>query len=69
MVIDEWQNGIPMAWIMSTWNKNMNLQTWLTTLKDMLKHDLLEWNPNVFIVDDVDVETNTIKWSSWLTSL
>jgi hypothetical protein len=69
MVFDEWQNGIPVARIVSTWNKNMNLQTWLTTLKDVLKHDLLGWNPNVLIVDDADVETNTIKWSSWLTSL
>jgi hypothetical protein len=39
----------------------VNLQQWLTTLKAKLQHDLLEWNPNAFIVDDIDAEINAIK--------
>jgi hypothetical protein len=35
-------------------------------LKDVLKQDLLQWNPNAFIVDDVDAKINAIEWSSWL---
>jgi hypothetical protein len=61
MVFDEWQNGIFVAWIVSTHNNNMNLQMWLIVLKDMLKHNLLEWNPNVFIIDNANVEINAIK--------
>jgi len=61
MVFEKWQNGILVAWIVSVWNKSTNLQTWLIVMEDMLRHDLLEWNPNVFIADYVDVEINTIK--------
>jgi hypothetical protein len=61
MVFDEWQNGVSVTWIVSTQNKNVNLQQWLTTLKAKLQHDLLEWNPNAFIVDDINAEINAIK--------
>jgi hypothetical protein len=33
----------------------------MTTLKDVLRQDLLEWNLSVFIIDNVDVKINTIK--------
>jgi hypothetical protein len=61
MVFDEWQNEILVAYIVSTQNKSTDFQSWMTTLKDVLRQDLLEWNLSAFIVDNVDVKINTIR--------
>lgn len=59
------KDGILMAQIVSTPNKNVDIQQWLTKLKAKFQHDLLKWNPNVFIVDDINVQINIIKYKSF----
>jgi hypothetical protein len=43
----------------------VDIQQWFTKLKDKFQHDLPKWNPNVFIVDDINVEINIIKYKSF----
>jgi hypothetical protein len=42
-------------------NKNIDLQSWLTMLKDMFGQNLFNWNLTTFIVDDANAEINAIK--------
>jgi hypothetical protein len=41
-------------------NKSVDIQQWLITLKAKLQHDFPKWNPNAFIVHDVNAKINAI---------
>jgi hypothetical protein len=52
-----------MAWIILAQNKSTKTLTsnCVTTLKDIFKKNLNEWNLNAFIVENVDVKINATK--------
>jgi hypothetical protein len=60
MVFDKWRNGVPIAFIITKQNKQIDLLPWMTELKKKVVAASPEWRPNAFMVDDAQVEINTI---------
>ena len=62
MVFDEWQNGIPVAYCITSTSKQADLTPWLESLKKKMTDFQMDWYPNAFIVDCAQGEINTLKY-------
>ena len=62
MVFDEWQNGIPVVYCITSTSKQANLTPWLESLKKKMMDSQGDWYPNAFIVDYVQGEINALKY-------
>jgi len=61
MVFDEWYNGVPMVYIITSSYKQHDLALWMDALNKSLVMLKNNWHPNAFIVNDVKVEINNIR--------
>lgn len=61
MVFDDWYNGIPVAYIITSSCKQDNLQPWMRALNDHIRTFQADWRPNAFIVDDARAEINSLR--------
>lgn len=61
MVFDEWQNGIPVAWFITSNSKEEDLTLVLTTLKDKMVATMPTWKPFSIIVDNAQVEITALQ--------
>jgi hypothetical protein len=59
MVFDEWQNGIPCAFIVigKSWEHDLD-----PILQALTKRMLANWLPNVIIVDNAQAEINVLRF-------
>jgi hypothetical protein len=53
MVFNEWRNGVPIAYIITSSYKTRDLSPWMDVLNKSLLLVKAYWHPNAFIVDDV----------------
>lgn len=61
VVSNEWHNGIPIAWILTSRQKEDDIYDWLLALKIRLTNDDPTWKPSCVIVDDAVQERMAIK--------
>jgi hypothetical protein len=60
MVFDEWQNGIPVAFIITSRCQEEDIVAWLTKLRNRVLLVSPNWLPNAVIVDCAQAELNCI---------
>ena len=58
MCFDEWHNGIPVAYIITSKCAEDDLVPWMTKLRDKLLEDNPDWYPGSVIVDCAQAELN-----------
>ncbi len=61
VVFDEWHNGIPIAWVITSRQKECDIYDWLWALKLFANNEDKHWKPSCFIVDDAIQEREAIK--------
>ena len=61
MVFDEWHNGIPIAFILTSRCTEADLTPWMAALNERMTVENPEWRPSAFIVDCAQGEINAIK--------
>ena len=62
MVFDDFRNGVPIAWVITSRQKEDDLIQWLTALHAKAITVQPEWRSICFIVDDAIHERNAIKY-------
>ena len=62
MVFDEWHQGIPTAWVLTSRCAKADLTPWMVSLKARMKKYCPEWNPSAFIVDCAQGEINALTY-------
>jgi hypothetical protein len=55
IVFDEWYNGVPVVYVITSSYKQCDLAPWMDALNKNLLMVKNDWHPNAFIVDDVKV--------------
>lgn len=60
MVFDEWENGIPAAFIIVGKSKEKDVQPWLDKLNARCRASQPDWHPGSIIVDNAQAELNAI---------
>jgi hypothetical protein len=61
MVFDKWNNGCPIAYTITSWSKQNDLSKWMDAINRKMEESKGNWKLNSFIVDDVDVEINSLR--------
>ena len=61
LVFDDWRNGIPVAWVLTSRMKEEDRVMWLEPLRRHLQKDMANFLPSCFIVDDADYQWNAVK--------
>ena len=61
MVFDSHRNGIPVAWIIVSSNKRLDITGWLKAFRDKMLDEHKSWSPNAFLIDDADAEKEAIR--------
>lgn len=61
MVFDEWRNGIPVAWFITSSSKEEDLTPVLAALKDKIVAAMPDWKPSSIIVDNAQAEINALQ--------
>ena len=64
MVFDEWQNGVPVAFVITARQKQSDLAPWMQKLKEKMLAAKADWHPNAFVLDDADNEINSLRSES-----
>jgi hypothetical protein len=62
MVFDEWHNGIPVAFIITSKCAEEDILCWLSALRDRVVQHRPEWHPNAVVVDCAKAELNCIEF-------
>jgi hypothetical protein len=62
MVFDEWQNGIPVAFIITSKCTKEDILHWLTSLCNRMVKHREDWYSNALIVDCAKAELNCIAF-------
>jgi hypothetical protein len=62
MVFDEWHNGIPVAFIITSRAAQEDLTPWMQALDVAVRRELPNWKPNAFIVDCAPGEINSLRY-------
>lgn len=60
MVFDDWYNGIPVAYIITSKCAEGDILPWMTKLRDRVIAFKSDWRPNAIIVDCAQAELNCI---------
>ena len=60
MVFDEWENGIPVAFIIVGKSKEKDVLPWLDKLNARCRASQPDWHPGSVIVDNAQAELNAI---------
>ena len=61
MEFDDFRNDVPIAWVITSRQKEDDLIQWLTALRAKTITIQPEWHPNCFIVDGAIHKRNVIK--------
>jgi hypothetical protein len=61
MVFDEWHNGVPVAFILTSRCAEKDLTPWMKALNSRMTAEKPDWKPAAFIVDCAQGEINAIK--------
>lgn len=61
MVFDEWHNGVPVAFILTSRCAEKDLTPWMNALNSRMTAEKPDWKPAAFIVDCAQGEINAIK--------
>jgi hypothetical protein len=64
MVFDEWQNGVPVALVITARQRQSDLAPWMHKVKAKMLAAKAEWHPNAFVLNDTDNEINSLKFES-----
>ena len=51
MVFDDWLNGVPVAYIITSSSKQTDLEPWMRALAKKMVSVQKDWMPNAFITD------------------
>jgi hypothetical protein len=62
MVFDKWKNGCPVVYTITSWSKQNDLSKWMDVINWKMQESKRNWKLNAIIVDDVDVEINSLRW-------
>ena len=54
MVFDSHKNGIPIAWIVSSSSKRLDIIPWLKAFRNVMLDNFKSWSPNAFLIDDAE---------------
>ena len=61
MVFDKWQNGVPVAFIITARQKQSNLTSWMQKVKEKMLAAKADWKPNEFVLHNADNEINSLR--------
>ena len=61
MVFDEWEQGIPVAFVLQGQSREEDVQVWLEKLRDRCVAIQPNWQPNAVVVDNDQAELNAIR--------
>ena len=61
-MFDQWQNGIPVAFIITSKCAEEGILYWLTALRDQVVQFKFDWHPNAVIVDYTKAELNCVSY-------
>ena len=61
MVFDDWLNGVPVAYIVTSSSKQPDLEPWMRALAKKLASRQPDWAPNAFITDCAQAEINGLQ--------
>lgn len=61
MVFDEWRQGIPVAWILTSRCAETDLTPWMRAVNARMRSANPGWEPSAFIVDCAQGEINALK--------
>ena len=64
MVFDDWLNGVPVAYIITSSSKQPDLEPWMRALATKLGQVQEDWMPNAFITDCAQAEIGGLQ-SVW----
>ena len=64
MVFDDWLNGVPVAYIITSSSKQPDLEPWMRALAKKLTTVQRDWMPNAFITDCAQAEIGGLQ-SVW----
>ncbi len=64
MVFDDWLNGVPVAYIITSSSKQTDLEPWMMALARKLASVQKDWRPNAFITDCAQAEIGGLQ-SVW----
>ena len=51
MVFDDWLKGVPVAYIITSSSKQIDLEPWMRALAKKMVSVQKDWMPNAFITD------------------
>jgi hypothetical protein len=61
MVFDDWLNGVPVAYIVTSSSKQPDLEPWMNALANKLVSRQSDWAPNAFITDCAQAEIGGLQ--------
>ena len=61
MVFDKNQNGVPIAWVISSRNTTNDIKKCLSTLFEIRIKERPDWQAHAFITDDVATEIEALR--------
>lgn len=61
MAFDAHQNGVPVAWVISSSAMEIEVRKWLGAMRDRMLQLNPAWRPTCFLVDDSRAETAAIR--------
>jgi hypothetical protein len=64
MVFDDWLNGVPVAYIITSSSKQPDLEPWMRALANKMTSVQEDWMPNAFITDCAQAEIGGLQ-SVW----
>lgn len=62
LVFDKQQNGIPIAWVVSSRNRSSDISSWLSKIMERGQQLKLDWTVNAFMTDDALAEIDAIRY-------
>ena len=61
MIFDKNQNGVPIAWVISSCNTTEDIKKCLSTLIEIRMKERPYWQVHAFITDDVAAEIEALR--------
>ena len=61
LVFDDWNNDIPVAWVLTSRSSKEDLTMWLEPLRRHIDKDMPTFLPSCFLIDDAGEIRNALK--------
>eukprot|EP01018_Ginkgo_biloba_P007645 Gb_03303 [translate_table: standard] len=62
MVFDKFQNGVPIAWVVSSRDTTSDIEEWLQAIFDAGVKERQDWKVCAFMTDDAAAEIQALRW-------